>query len=198
MIRSENISPPLLKKIDELIVCHHPHLRLDDEVYYLGEYTSGKHANYSPMNQKILNYKKEMKRKNYPDWGYKETAIKQVADCFRLSILQTTGFAERIRKALLVPVPPHAIKGDPEHDDRNLRMLQYFMPKGQVHELILQKQSREPLHKSKIRNPDCLESNYVLHPPNKHISFDEIWLFDDVLRNGTHYEPIPIFLTFDF
>jgi hypothetical protein len=198
MIRSESISTPLLKRIDELLIDHHLHLRKDDEVYYLGEYTNGKRADFSPMNQKILNYKKEPKRKGYSDWGYKESAIKEIADCFRISILQTSGFSERIKKALLVPIPPHAIKSDPDHDDRNLRMLQYFMPKGYIHELILQTQSREPLHKSKKRDLQELEDNYFLNPPNPNIKFDAIWLFDDVLRDGTHFRAICNILTRSF
>jgi predicted amidophosphoribosyltransferase len=189
MIKSENTSSPsLLKRIDELLIDHHSYLQADDEIYYLGEYTNGKLADFSPMNRRILNYKKELKRKGSSDWVYKGRAIKEVADMFRLSILQTIKFPERITKALLVPIPPHAVRDDPEHDDRNLQMLHYFMPNGKIHELVLQKISREPSHKSKKRrNPKELEGNYFINPPAINIEFSEIWLFDDVLRDGTHF-----------
>jgi predicted amidophosphoribosyltransferase len=190
MTKFENTSPQLLKRIDELLIGHHPHLQEDHEVYYLGEYTNGKRAEFSRINQMVLNYKKELKRKEYPDWKYKETAIQEIANLFRLSILQTSGFPERIQRALLVPIPPHASKNDPDYDDRNLRMLRYFMPKGKIHELMIQKQSRNPLHLSKQRDPKELENNYLLIYPKPEIEFDEIWLFDDVLRDGTHFRAI--------
>lgn len=106
MTKSGNPSPILLKRIDELFIDDHPFLKSDDEVYYLGEYTNGKKAEFSPMNKLILNYKKEMKWKEDPSWGYKELAIKQVANAFNTSILQTEGFSDRIKKAILIPIPP--------------------------------------------------------------------------------------------
>jgi len=72
------------------------------------------------------------------------------------------------------------------------------MPKGNVHELILQKQSLNPLHKSKKRNPHELEVNYLINAPNAGVKFSEIWLFDDVLRNGTHFRAIHNILTRSF
>jgi hypothetical protein len=70
------------------------------------------------VNQRILNYKKGVERKGQPDWSYKEAAIKEVANLFRISILQTAGFPKRAEHALLVPVPPHKTKSDPGYDDR--------------------------------------------------------------------------------
>ncbi len=189
MSKLESISRYLLKPIDELTIGHHPYLNSNDEVYYLGEYTSGKLANYSPINRMILNYKKDLTRKKEVDWKYKQTAIEKVADLFRLSILGTEGFPKRINNALLVPIPPHKSKADPLYDDRNLRMLNLFMPSGNIHELVTQKQSREPLHRTNKRNIEDLRKNYVLNFPNA-ISFREIWLFDDILRHGTHYRAI--------
>jgi predicted amidophosphoribosyltransferase len=123
-------------------------------------------------------------------WGYKESAIKDVARSFRTLILQTSEFPERIKKALLVPIPPHVAKGDPGYDDRNLKMLNYFMPNGNIHELILQKESRAALHESNKRDIEKLERNYMLNAPNQNSEFNEIWLFDDVLRHGTHFRAI--------
>jgi hypothetical protein len=42
MIKSETTSPQLLQRIDELLISHHPFLKLDDEVYYCGEYANKK------------------------------------------------------------------------------------------------------------------------------------------------------------
>lgn len=62
------------------------------------------------------------------------------------------------------------------------------MPQGNILEIILQKQSIEPSHKSKTkRDPKKLEENYSINCPDSKKEFDEIWLFDDILRDGTHY-----------
>jgi predicted amidophosphoribosyltransferase len=172
------------------LIAHHPFLKETDEVYYLGEFTNGKRADHSPMNRQIFNYKKELKWEGKQSWEYKEFAIKDVAKSFRTLILQTSEFPERIKKALLVPIPPHIAKGDPGYDDRNLKMLNYFVPKGNIHELILQKESREALHESNKRDIKKLEHNYILNAPKQNIEFNEIWLFDDVLRHGTHFRAI--------
>jgi hypothetical protein len=188
MPKSESTSPLLLKPIDELLIGSYPFVRQTDEIYYLMEYTKRKLPTHSPENQLISNYKKKPARQASPDYRYKEPAIKEVATRFRQSILQTAGLSGRVQRALLVPIPPHAAKEDPEHDDRNLKMLNYFMPKGNIHELLLQKNSRAPLHESKeLRDPKKLEENYLINPASSDAAFDEIWLFDDVLRCGTHF-----------
>ncbi|HSW73382.1 MAG TPA: hypothetical protein VLG44_08270 [Chlamydiales bacterium] len=190
MNKSKTTSPVLLKRIDELLISAHSYLEKNDEVYYLGEYTNRQPASHSDFNQLILNYKKDPSRKGKPEWEYKEVSIKKAADMLRLSLLQTNGFPSRIKHALLVPIPPHASKSDLEHDDRNLRMLLNFMPRGNVHELIEQKETRAPLHESNKRDPKTLEENYRINPPNQGLEFKEIWLFDDVLRKGTHFRAI--------
>jgi hypothetical protein len=171
MTKSETSSPLLLKRIDELTINDHPFLCEEDEIYYLGEYTNRKGAEHSPMNQRILNYKKEKKWEGKPGWTYKESAIREVADLFRLSLLQSSGFAKRIKNALLIPIPPHKIKTDPEYDDRNLKMLKYLMPKGPN------------------RDVETLQSNFCLLSPQS-TDFNEFWLFDDILRNRTHFRAI--------
>jgi len=190
MNKSERTSATLLQRIDELLIPHHPFLKIEDEVYFIGEYTNGKRAEFSPMNRLIFNYKKETKWKGSPHWGYKASAIKEVADSFRKSILQTSGFPDRIKHALLVPVPPSKAKDHPEHDDRNVQMLQNLAPTGNIHELIVQKTSRQPLHESNRRDPQKLEEYYFLNETDLCKEFTEIWLFDDILRHGTHFRAI--------
>jgi pyrimidine operon attenuation protein/uracil phosphoribosyltransferase len=48
------------------------------------------------------------------------------------------------------------------------------------------------------QSPKELEENYYINSPNPDIEFDEIWLFDDVLRNGTHYRAAHNILTCHF
>lgn len=75
---SKNTLPLLLKQIDKFLILSYPHLNHEDELYYLGEFTPRELANYSDSNRLIINYKKSVERKDHPDWGYKEQAIR---DC---------------------------------------------------------------------------------------------------------------------
>ncbi len=159
MAKFESSSPLLLKRIDELTLLSHFHLKSEDEIYYLGEYTSGERAAFSEVNRLILNYKKPMNRMGMPDWDYKERAIQDAADRFRLSIAQTKEISVRAQNAILVPIPPSAAKDSAAYDDRNLKLLRWFMPLGNICELLAQKQSRAPLHSSKNRAPQQLFRN---------------------------------------
>lgn len=181
-------SPHLLKRIDALTIRHHLHLTPSDEIYYCEEYINRQGYSHSPTNQLILNYKMSMQFTNTNRGRFKRAAIHAVAEKFRTLILQTVGLNERIQKALLVPIPPSKAISHKEYDDRNLQMLRIAFPTAQIHELIQQKESRESLHKSNKRDVAMLQENYQIHMPT--VAFEEIWLFDDILRNGTHYRAI--------
>jgi hypothetical protein len=62
MMKLESTFPLLLKRADELIKNNHPFLKMDDEVYFLGEYTVGALSEHSKINKLILNYKKPFKK----------------------------------------------------------------------------------------------------------------------------------------
>lgn len=190
MMKSDTISSILLKKIDELNKQSHSFLDKDDEVYFLGEYTAKGGYAHSFMNQLIINYKKEPDRKDKPEWHYKLKAINQAAEMFRISIENTVGLSERLKNAILVPIPPSASKDDPKYDDRNYQLLKTMFPKGKVRELVTQNGSRAPLHEGGSRDPSLLKKNYKL---DSHIIIEphhEIWLFDDTLIGGTHFRAI--------
>jgi len=53
-MKSESTSPLLLKKADEQIKAQHPFLQVEDEIYFLGEYTVGALSAFSKMNRLIL------------------------------------------------------------------------------------------------------------------------------------------------
>lgn len=193
---SENTSPLLLKRVDELIIPQHSYLLMEDEAYFLGEYTVGALSDHSPMNRLIINYKKNLERREYSDWQYKEKAIQDVGKLFRTSILQTIGLSERLEHATLVPIPPSKAKKSQDYDDRNHRMLQGIIPGGDVRELILQKQSRDSLHASKGNPRDYkdLLNNYTFNEEALCPNPKEIWLFDDMLTKGTHFRAAKEFL----
>ncbi len=126
-------------------------------------------------------------RKDQPDWCYKEQAVKKAANLFHFSISQTTAIHKRMQSALLVPTPPSEAKNSEKYDGRNLQLLHYFFPQGKIYELVLQKTSRPSLRSSKIRDPKSLEDNYYLNADHLSEVIQEIWLFDDVLTQGTTF-----------
>lgn len=75
-------------------------------------------------------------------------------------------------------------------------MLKKFAPQGDVRELIVQKQTRDPLHTSKgfPRSYKVLLGNYGFNEDAFHPMPEEIWLFDDTLIKGTHFRAIKEFL----
>lgn len=199
-MKLESTSPLLLKQADELIKNNHPFLNVEDEIYLLGEYTVGTRSEHSKINRLVINYKKPLDRKGMSDWSYKEQAVKDVAALFRTSIFNTEGLSDRVLHATLVPIPPSMSKNSPNYDDRNLKMLQLFMPEGDIRELVLQKESRSSLHSSKSypRNPQDLASNYLLNSSALNPRPKEIWLFDDILTKGTHFRALCEFLRMEF
>ena len=199
-MKLESISPLLLKQADELIKNNHPFLNVEDEIYFLGEYTVGARSEHSKVNRLVINYKKPLDRKGLSDWSYKEQAVKDVAALFRTSIFNTEDLSDRVLQATLVPIPPSISKNSSDYDDRNLKMLQLFMPEGDIRELVLQKESRSSLHSSKSspRNPQDLASNFLLNSSALNPRPKEIWLFDDILTKGTHFRALCEFLKMEF
>lgn len=188
MTKSESTSPILLKRIDELFIANYRYLTPKDEVYYLEEYTTQQNFKFSRTNDLISNYKKEPAKKNSPEWKHKEKAIMEAASKFQTAIFLAEGISERIKNAILVPIPPSKAKESLEYDDRNLKLLKNIMPNGNIQEIILQRESRDAFHKNpKIRSPKELENNYYLDPNAQISDGDEVWLFDDLLTKGTHF-----------
>ncbi len=195
----ETTSQLLLKQADEFVKYCHTFLKMEDEIYFLGEYTVGALSEYSKINKLILNYKKSLDRKGLPEWSYKEKAIQQAAELFRSSIFNAFNLADRVESSTLVPIPPSMSKDSPLYDDRNLKMLFSFMPKGDIRELILQKETRAPFHSTNFpRAPQELASNYYLNQKVVSPIPKEIWLFDDILTKGTHFRAIHDFLRIEF
>jgi len=86
-------------------------------------------------------------------------------------------------------------KNSPDYDDRNFRMLKTLIPNGDIRDLVLQKQTREPLHTSiSLRSHTDLAENYRLNEELCLPTPTEIWLFDDILTKGTHFRAAHDFL----
>lgn len=87
-------------RIDDLTRPDHWYLAEDDTCYFLGEYTARQGYAYSDTNQLVINFKKPMDRRQFPEWRYKEAAIRQAAEAFRKGLNP-----EALDRLTFVPIP---------------------------------------------------------------------------------------------
>ena len=198
---SDRTSPRRLTRVDRLILRRSEHYYLceDDECYFIGEYTAGRGWDHSPTNQLISNFKKEMDRRDLPEWRYKRRAIRQAALAFRTALEPLD--EATVRGTTFVPIPPSKAKDDPGYDDRMTQMLNLIRPEPSldVREIIVQANSTDPVHLSGVRlSPEEIEDGYgideSLTAPPPHI----IGIVDDVLTTGAHYRAAQVVLSSRF
>ena len=128
---SDVVFPGRFTEIDELTRPDHSWLTDDDRCYFLGEYTARQGYSYSPTNNLILNFKKEMDRREKPEWRYKEQAIQRAASAFRRAL-----GTDPLSSLVFVPIPPSKTRNDPLYDDRVTRMLRAIGPDETVDEAL--------------------------------------------------------------
>ena len=109
------------KKIDETNISDHYYLSETDKCFYFFDYSIRKGATYSPGNQLILNLKKELIKKNKPEWKYKEQAIDVSAK------LIWEAFGKHLSNYFITAIPPSKSKDDPEYDDRILKVIEKIL-----------------------------------------------------------------------
>ena len=132
-----------------------------------------------------MNFKKTVDRRRLPEWRYKERALRQVAEAFRIALR-----SDALDRLTFVPVPPSKAKEDPLYDDRMTRMLRAIRPDLalDVRELIVQTVSAGAAHISEERpSPDRIESLYEIDERQAMPVPEVIALVDDVLTTGAHY-----------
>lgn len=180
------MDPPRLLEIDDLVRGDHFYLEEGDLCFYWGEYSARMGYGYSETNSLIFNFKKSLKRRDHPDWPYKGKAIDLIATSFRKIFSE-----DMFSNMTLIPVPPSKKKGDTEHDDRMLQLLQK-MGEGRdadIRELVGQTQSREAAHQSNNRpRPEDLEAIYQIDETLTSPEPETIIVFDDVLTTGCHFK----------
>ena len=157
---------------------------MNDDCYYIGEYTArGGHAR-SEINQLIHNFKKGVEKRGRPEWTYKERAIGTIANMIRGNVK-----AEAV--LTFVPIPPSKATTHPLYDNRMSRVLTMASAgrPSDVRELIVQIESVEATHLAGTRpTPDEVLRNYRLE---KSLAVPEpkiIFLVDDVLTTGCHFK----------
>jgi len=180
------LSDVLFTAVDELIRRDHCRLTASDKCFFLREYTSEKGYDYSKTNSLILNLKKDPKFRGKSPWKFKESAIQQCAEELKVALSNSEA---AVRSGTLVSMPPSKRKGDPEHDDRMLRVLQAFSTGRSldIRELVLQKTSTAAVHRGASRDPDKLAKNFIVDENVASPTPKLIILFDDVLTTGAHF-----------
>lgn len=176
---------PRFQRIDELLISDHFYLRIDDECYFLVEYTSGKRYDYSSANSLISNLKKKPSTRGTAQWPHK---IRVMRDCSRA--LGAVLNPEWLREATLVPIPPSKEQADPEHDVR-MRTICESIPVDfqiDVRDLVIQTDSYDAAHESGYR--PTVEELVEIYEINETVSEPApraIGIVDDVLTAGAHY-----------
>ena len=135
------------------------------------------------MNQLISNLKKEVARRNLPEYEYKLKAIRTVARWIAEGI--------NVEEFTFVPVPPSRCKSDPGYDDRLVKILEIaksLNEKLDFCEIVTQKSTMPPSHLTECRNnPVQLENNYEVDKISLNKARSAIVVFDDVLTAGSHF-----------
>jgi len=186
---------PRLSKVDELILDQHGSLIVEDDCYYLLEWTKGGGYSASATNQLIANLKKTNDKKGTPGYHYKEEAIEKVAYDLGNAIN-----AEWLKQATLVPIPPSACKTDPQYDNRMTRLLQALtrrLGERDIRELIVHRESMIPAHISGDCRPTVAEirANYEIDESLTEPRPKVIGVFDDILTAGSHFRAAKLLLS---
>ena len=185
MPTSKNAFPRHFSEIDDLTRPDHHYLTKADKCYFLGEYTAGAGYSCSPTNDLILNLKKEMDRRDLPEWRHKIRAIQEATRAFGDGLKP-----EALRKLTFVPIPPSKAHTDPLYDDRLIKMLRAIQPGValDVRELILQIQNTIAAHTPGPRlPPGVLQGVYRIDESLSRSPRQTIAIVDDVITTGAHF-----------
>lgn len=174
------------RKIDDQNRGHHCYLTADDECLFLLEYTSGHDYSFSATNSLISNLKKKPSLARTGAYHYKLETITACGVALGEAIS-----ADWLAAGTLVPVPPSKARGDPEYDDRILKICQAIPAAGavDVRELVVQNRSLPADHErggQRHRIEDLLEV-YRIDESKAAPAPNNIAIVDDVLTNGTHF-----------
>ena len=175
------------QQIDQSNIGDHYYLEATDVCLFLREYTSGKDYSFSATNNLISNLKKKPSRLGMPDYHYKLQAISQCAAWLGPSFNPAW-----LHGATLVPVPPSKPKGDPEYDDRILKICQSISVEFplDIRELVVQRQALRAAHESAGNRPtiDEIVANYDIDETKTTPIPSRVAIVDDVLTAGTHFK----------
>jgi hypothetical protein len=180
------------RKIDDQNRGHHSYLTADDECLFLLEYTSGQDYSFSATNSLISNLKKKPSLAGTGQYRYKLETIHACGVALGEAITP-----KWLAVGTLVPVPPSKVRGDPEYDDRILKICQ-AIPAARavdIREIVIQTRSLPAAHESGQRpSIDDLLAVYRIDESKAAPAPKSIAIVDDVLTNGTHFRAMKTIL----
>jgi predicted amidophosphoribosyltransferase len=185
------VSTIFFRTIDDQSRPDHVYLEQADQCLYLEEYTSRQKYDFSAGNNLISNLKKKQRKGGQ---HYKSLAIRTCSQhlCRALN-------SEWIKQAVIVPVPPSKMKGDPEYDDRMLRVALGIATNVNVRELVVQNRPLAAFHETEDRpNVATLLTAYDIDEKLVEPAPRLIGILDDVLTCGTHFKAIQRLLKLRF
>jgi hypothetical protein len=188
--------PEKLWKIDESTIGKHFSLREGDQCFYIWEYTANKRYDFSPTNQLISNLKIKPGQiaiasgRNH----YKQQAINHAANALRRLMPQS--YVET--HATFVPVPGSKAAGDPEHDDRLVKVLQRAFQgwTTDARQMLELTESTPADHETNDRlTYDELLGITRLNNPSERMVKPVVVIVDDVLNSGKHFKVAQTLIT---
>jgi predicted amidophosphoribosyltransferase len=174
-----------ITRIDETTIDDHTFLNDTDKCFFSHTYKSHKKPSQDSTNQLIYNFKISPTKRGTNQWKYKIDAVKKISKILKNSINN-----QELKKVTLVPIPPSKCKSDPEYDNRMTCALNLaFKKKADIRELLVQKKSKTPSHKSSIRPTiSQLHKNLEIDDTLGKELKKNIILVDDVITTGAHFK----------
>jgi hypothetical protein len=184
---TSNSTSPKLRKIDQSNISDHPFLSLDDQCYYMWEYTARAGYSFGRTNDLITNFKRSAEYKGKPPYDYyKPRAIRDLEMDLRSALAP-----EQCAGITFVPIPPSKARTDLLYDDRMLRLFAEFGRRRNidVRELVRQTKSVESSRSlgGSRHSPDDLVALYEIDESVAAPVPGKILICDDVLTSGAHF-----------
>jgi hypothetical protein len=187
------VSVPQIQRLEIDAMHLHSFVRSEDEIYFFYEYTARKNFSYSPGNGLISNLKKDTLKFGHNPliMRHKEAAINASAEMISHGLNPAW-----LEGALLVPVPPSKVQGDPAYDDRMLRVASRVRILGDRPRpaasaaLVRQKTNLPKSHEcadGERPSIEALVASYEIDESFANKNPARIAILDDMLTTGRHF-----------
>ena len=185
-----------LTAIDASNIGDHVRLSLQDQCYFLFEYTSHKGYSFSATNGLIWNLKKKPSEQHRPGYQYKAQAISRSAALLRQAINP-----DWLANTTLVPAPPSKAVGHADYDNRIERICRGIGPNLDVRCLVRQTTSMVASHEAATGARPVVQDLIDAYEIDEQLTAPapvSIGIIDDVLTNGTHFRALQTVLSARF
>lgn len=156
------------------------HLNEEDLCYYYGVYAPGGYS-ISKYNSLVQNFKKDISRKEYNDWHYRNDAVDKFAHMVHYALSN--------RQCTIIPCATSKPRNSPNFNDRLDAVASKLGSLSQNYDIqfcLDTIEERTPSHTGGTRNPAEIIKNTRWATPAKTPNHNII-LIDDVLTTGAHF-----------